>query len=800
MPTLPDLQKCFGCGSCANACPVDAISMEYVDFFLTYRIDAEKCVSCGKCERSCPSLNPMLDNEMVPAFYAFCAQDDIRSVSSSGGMFTALAQYVFDEGGVVCAAAFDEDLRLRHQFAENMEGIDKFRGSKYLQSETGDCYARIKKLLDRDTPVLFVGTPCQVAGLRCYLGKPYERLLTADLLCHGTPSQLFFDGYVDGVSEGRDVADVSFRDKRFGWNWSHIVAKRSDGTEHVGSLKQIRQDPYMLAFNKNLMMRDTCYDCMFCSYPRQGDITIGDLWESAKLDKDSNDKKGTSFVFVNNAKGQQVYSVIEKTAKYSNRIDWPSDQFDKIPNRVKAKTTPSPNRGRFLELLRSRGFAESVEDAMAGMYDIGLPTVLYGNNIGSVLTYWALYNVLTDMGYSVRTFEKPLNAPLKDHAKSKAFVSKWLPSWAVPVRYATVEEMRSLNSICRQFVVGSDQIYLESMSNARSDIFFLQYAAGNKKRMAYASSFGGPGARGSAEYYERLRYYLNKFDKITCREDDGVAFANGTLRLDSEVKLVLDPVFLCDFSHYQDLIDSVPPLDGQSFVSAYVVKPKQHVRTLIDRVASDRGIDDVKCAIHLYDSAKEYPFDTYELFDAFPIERTLRLFHDSDFIVTDSYHGVCFAIMMRKDFLAIPRDFKDRFTTLLKRLGLTDRIIDNNLGNYSTALANTPIDYDSVYDKLDELVQYSRNELVGALTDDSAPRALDDLEMALEYIKKQKESIESLKKAAEQTNAEIETLRAIVKKLEADSKSHEVRIGRFEDRWKKLQQTLMFRMYKKVSR
>ena len=767
-PSLPIESKCYGCGACRCSCPTGALSMRYSENdFLFYEVDEDLCVSCGKCERVCPSLNPSFGNDNLPAFYAFCASDDIRTESSSGGMFTVLAEYIFNKGGVVCAAAFDDNFVLRHQFAYSPEDLPKFRGSKYLQSEMGDTYPRIKEYLVDGTPLLFVGTPCQVAALKNYLGKDYDELVLIDLLCHGTPSQLLFNRYLDEVAQGKQVESVSFRSKRFGWSWSTILTTFADGTEHIGTTRSKNKDPYMVAFNKNLMMRQTCYDCQYCDYPRQGDITIGDLWEYQKFDKNCNDGKGTSFVFLNNARGKAIYQDIETQASYSNQITLKPEQYKTIPNRVRPQTKPHPHRARFIDLSRTMPFSSAARQAMRHHFDIGLPTVLYGANIGNVLTYWALYQVLTDMGYTVRLFEKPLDSSLGDSPEAMQFCRQWLPEWALPRRFPSMLDMRILNDHCDQFLVGSDQVYLEDMSHKRNDIFFLQYVTGTKKKSAYASSFGGPGARGSAKYYDYVKYYLNKFDVVTCREDDGVDFANNTLSLDTEVKYVLDPVFLCSKEHYQKLIDSTPSLCDTQFIGAYVVKPRERMTKLISNAQEALGIRTVKCAVHLYETNKNKDLSQFDCFDSFPVERVLRTIHDSALFVTDSYHGVCFSIIFRKDFIVIPRDFEDRFVSLLSRIGLEGRIIEGDLSNYSDDLLINHIDYDAVYEKLGELIESSSELLRDALTAEKKESRLSDLDVAMDYISNQQKTIKKMNAALKTTNETIARLTEKIERLES---------------------------------
>ncbi len=739
---LPKEGNCSGCSACLNVCPANAIEMKPSSMgFIIPIIEETKCINCGLCTKTCPVLNPNYKNNKQPDFYSFCASDEIRKNSSSGGMFTTLANYVLRKNGYVCGAAFDENFQVKHRIIHSSEELSALQYSKYVQSSVGKCYKEVKKLLLDDNYVLFTGTPCQVAGLYAVLGKDFDKLITADLLCHGVPSQKLFDKYLKDISLSKNIKEVYFRNKKNGWSVTMDIIFE-DGTIYTKKSSGDDADPYLFAFLNNYMMRYICYDCKFNQYPRQGDFTIGDLWHSDKLDPDSNDKKGTSFVFVNNSKGKAIYEKIKDESKYNKLLS--VENYSQIPNRVSPKTIPNANRKRFLELVDSKGFIDALEYCKKKKYDIGLVGVIGNENIGSVLTYYALYNYLTDIGYSVLLIERPLDSPLPVNEKAKAFTDKWIPSYAGPFQYESILDMSKLNEICNQFVVGSDQVYLASMSKARNDCYFLSWVDDYKNKVGYACSFGGPKARGDEFFYQEMAYYLNRFSFLSSRENDGVELINSKLKTDVKARWCIDPVFLCDKKHYLKLINATSVVRTQKYIGAYVVIPRPSIANLIKKTEEHFETLPVELVGNPKDLDNSNYLKKYKARDSFPIGRILETIYNSEFFVTDSFHGVCFAIIFRKDFLVIPRDFVDRFTSLLERIGLMDRILSPNLSDLDDS-SYKKIDYDLVYKKLETLIEESKDSLINSLKQEKSEK-FTDADVLNKKIRKQQSEIADLQK------------------------------------------------------
>ena len=313
LPQLCAPQQCTGCGACDNSCPVGAIAMNFVEGFKYPQIDNDKCIGCLACEKACPILHPVCPptNEK-PIVYAARNKDaEIRRESSSGGAFSALATAVLSQGGCVAGAAYDEEMVVNHVLIDSLEQLPRLRGSKYVQCSINDNYKNVKEKLKQGLVVLFVGTPCQVSGLRSFLKKDYDNLYCCDFICHGVPSPLLFADYLKWLESNYNckISSFNFRSKRSGW----YDALRVVNDKIVAKGKN---DAYFLGFNRNITLRESCFQCPSIGLPRKGDITIADYWgigRKYKYEPMTEIEKGVSLIMVNNEKGGNL---VEQAMSY----------------------------------------------------------------------------------------------------------------------------------------------------------------------------------------------------------------------------------------------------------------------------------------------------------------------------------------------------------------------------------------------------------------------------------------------------------------------------------------------------
>ena len=350
--------RCTGCSACHDICSVNAIEMcEDEVGFLRPHIITDKCVNCGKCVDICPVINRIKENSTKPKIYAARANDNVRRNSSSGGVFSLLAEIIFEKGGCVFGAYFDEDMTLKHGIAYDEHTLEKMRGSKYVQSNMCDIYKAVRNKIKENEWVLFVGTPCQVAALNLFLKNiDTSRLITVDILCHGVPSQKMLKRYIKEKSSGKNTIDIQFRDKEFGWRADYIKIVFDDGTSYV---ENVHSDEYVKGFLKNVILRKCCHNCSFSDFPRQGDISIGDFWGIDTVDMGENDGKGTSIIVSNSEKGKELVEILKKKC-----LSFKEEDVEPLllPNRFKALYKENPNRDRFMrEFAKSESYCAYID-------------------------------------------------------------------------------------------------------------------------------------------------------------------------------------------------------------------------------------------------------------------------------------------------------------------------------------------------------------------------------------------------------------------------------------------------------
>lgn len=352
--------NCCGCAACVSICPTNAISMEPdCDGFMYPIVSDDLCIDCTLCQKVCAFQNKTILNKKPLATYAAINKNkETLKASSSGGAFAAIATLVFKKGGLVFGCAWNSNMETEHIGIDNPADIKKLQGSKYVQSNVGTTYIETRQYLRDERWVLFTGTPCQIAGLKSYLGKDYEKLITVDLICHGVPSAIFFKGYINWLENKNrgTLIGFNFRDKsRYGWGHNAKATwQRSDGVQRDTIIPEWHY--FHQYFMHSHIQRESCYECKFACSDRQGDFTIGDYWGIKKVHPEIDSSSGVSVLLVNSNKGM---GLIEEIGESMELLESWYEKAAKENGTLIRPSTRSSKRDEILKIFREKG-AQSV--------------------------------------------------------------------------------------------------------------------------------------------------------------------------------------------------------------------------------------------------------------------------------------------------------------------------------------------------------------------------------------------------------------------------------------------------------
>lgn len=708
-------KKCTGCSACLNICPKDAIYMgKDAEGFLVPRIDAKKCIHCGLCNKVCPALNgTSKENQYsLPKVYAGWNKDEkVRLKSSSGGVFSVLAEYFLKKKGYVCGASFDEKNKLGHIIISSKKDLEKLRGSKYVQSEIGDIYKRIKKLLENNKWVLFSGTPCQAAGLKNYLGKEYEKLLVLDIICHGVPSPSVFKEYLKEVEEQnkKKISEIKFRDKSLGWKSPQLVLGTEGGENLIK--KVLYDDIYGRGFLTNLYLRPACTDCKYSKWPKISDITLGDFWGIWKYKPELDDNKGTSLIMINNKKGQTIldeikellisleeippeiainnnYPVFISSDKHVNRDDFFNDfsENNKETSKLILKYLDDENQG-----------VNSSEKC------VGLLNFHYENyNFGANLVAYSLQKVIEKLGYKVKVVNYD---PFPEQSVIDKFCSlnfyKFRQNFLRMTKICkTKDDLVKTNKQFDTFITGSDQVWRQLITGENALHYFLDFTLSSKKRISYGASFGNNCWDGDEVTTREAKTLLKNFDFISVREREGLDILSDIFDI-KNATCVLDPTLLLAEEDYEDLVmhSDIKKFD-ENYIAYYFLFDKkggiEHGKKMEEiSMATNCKVINVQGEEAFVVGEKRFVYDSFPNF--------INNIKNSKFVITDSFHGVLFSIIYRKNFVCVGKGSKalSRFENLfsLLEIDVNGRFV-NTLEEIGIEIFSKKINYKMIYRNL----------------------------------------------------------------------------------------------------
>ena len=704
-PNISGVRDCVGCGSCQGKCPTSAISMELnEEGFLYPKVDNSLCTRCGSCLKVCPTQRELSAVPVPNTCYALQAADDVRMKASSGGVFPLLAQAILEDGGYIAGAVFDEDFVVHHIVSNRPEDVRAMQTSKYVQSCTAEVYPGVKRLLDEGKTVLFTGTACQVAGLSAFLGKEYDNLYTMDVVCHGVPSPGVFAHYLEEFKRrGGPITEVNFRKKElFGWRASLYIKTESGQTNLTG-----QSDWYMVCFQSDWILRESCYDCQFKGM-KYSDLTVADFWGIQALEPRFEDGKGSSYLTANTEKGQRLYRRIES---YLKKIE----RFGRESRKVLCAANPSirnsVSKPKFRDLF-FKAWQENpavLSDVLVRAFrtlhfDIGL-VLFWGPNHGNALTNYALYKTLAKK-HSILAIDNVITSP------PERFLVFAKENYICSSDFFPANAPQIIEQCCNTLVVGSDQVWNRQFFPESLKYFQLDFAGDRVRKIAYGASFGAkefvPPAAEYAQLYQR-------FDKIGVREHFGVDVCKKQYGVDAE--FVLDPVFLLDVQEYDALANCSKRNEKEPFIFSYIFFPNKQFmefrREIQKRLGGIKIISTTQANWESRDDLR-HAFEFEHIEGNITVEDWLYYIKNAEFIITDSFHATCFSLFFKKNFAAVPHAVSDRFTTL-SQLGNAGSHISTQLSDEFCSRCLQPLDYASIDQDLERERKRSKKWLDNAL-------------------------------------------------------------------------------------
>lgn len=726
-----------------------------------------------------------------PVFYALRNKNSgERAGSTSGGVFPVLAASFLKQGGVVFGAQYTRNMQVSHTEATKYADILPMRGSKYIQSTIGNTFASVKKHLENSRPVLFTGTPCQLAGLRAFLGGAHPLLTTIDVVCHGVMPRIVAQRYLEALAMHhgftlQEDTHINFRDKTRSWrNYSFTVRNSSTALFSEPARTNVLFQGYV----QNLFLRPACYACRYNTHPRQADISLADFWGSWDYPGCGKEDRGTSLVLINSPAGEHVLHSHKKQFSLYREVN---PEFAMTYNPVLVCPPPMHHqREAFFTALSSgtqistalhtclQDTATATTTATTNTDETGILNLHFSDyNYGAVLVPWAMQQLLGKKGIRARTIDYsvlPRGEPLQ----------LWTAREFYSFRNQHLRMTHSMNtpqmldSISQQFstvITGSDQVWRYWNTEEQIYTYFLGWVPPEKKLIAYAPSFAVPQWEGTTEAARLASNLVKRFDAVSVRELDGVNIIRDVLNAESIQ--VLDPTLLLDSGDYASLYDSFTAPKDHYLALYFLGDEENRIRynPVITAVASTLGLMpiDIKCKPGIFAGK---PCSEYN-----PVGEWLVLLASSNCLVTDSYHGVLFALIHRKNFVYIERTIggNSRLDTILQLTGLQERFINSLNEEVIVQLLKQPIDYNAVYQRLFPHQKRSLDFLYNSMT------ATPDNNIQL---KKMQGEMSLFKYRFSQTQKEIQRLQTLLDR----SITQKIR------RWRKhIRDKNVFRMIKK---
>lgn len=710
---------CSGCSACKNVCPTRAIELKEDDLtgFKLIEIDAEKCVNCGQCIKVCPHETIKLHNLSTQKKYALRSLDEnVLKKSSSGGAFTHITLPLLEQGWKVVGVKWNKEWHAEYAIADTVEEWEKFRKSKYMQADMGDLFPRIREMLDNGEKIVFSGVPCHVSGLLNYLGKEYDNLLTIDLLCGALHSPKIWDEWYE--YEGLDKStfvDIDMRYKCNNGAGNHTIhIEKTNGQVH--DIMTATTPIWSLTYCGRKMAMNVCHECKYRPLDRVSDITISDMHNAKDIAPDFLDKRNNnvSSVLCNTLKGEKIINSLSLNDVQIKEIEG----IVRMPQNFKRR-----NLEKSFKDLNENGitFPKIKEETP---YDIAICGGTFNANFGATLTYYALYRYLELLGNKVIMLP-PFDKEFKGGMLKENVFEKYCD---IAPNYFKSKPV-NFNNLANTFILGSDQMW-----NPKCALYtklglktFLNYIKNNKSKISYSVSTGGkifPGTINDDNKYDEIKRLLSKFDAISCREQDGCDLIKEHCSINADH--TIDPVFLLPTEEYEKLIkESKIELPKGEYGCYYAIGPSEKHLDFFHNLNKKLGIEDVVIGCGQPNNYKNYSVNLPNEKFVNPINAQdwLKYIKNAKYVVTTSFHCVCFCIMFNIPFICL-RDIKNiRINWILGSTNLRDNYLKELDANKAIEIINKPINH---LHYLNNFIEYSKNWLNEKIVIKPNKKGVDD--------------------------------------------------------------------------
>lgn len=728
-------ENCSVCTSCISKCPKNAINISK-KIYNEIKIN-NQCIECKICENNCPGNKNKEKNNPVFKVARVKSYNNINK-STSGGLFGEIARYILRNSGVVYGAVFSENFHsVKHIRCTNITDLNKILKSKYVRSNMNNNYLLAEKDLKKGKTVLFSGTPCQIAGLKCFLRKDYINLITVDIICHGTPSEKIWSKYLKSLETkfGSKAKYVDFRYLNEDNPAKNFLVEFKNGKVYN---EVLYDTTYGRAFFTGLINYSSCANCQFKAFRNYSDITVCDAWGY----ENDNYKHKNSLVMLNTKTGKSIYNKIKN--KLIEFDDFNMEELLRKNYPILFPTDEHYNRNKIEKLSgninKQLSYWQQEKNGLKkDNTGIGIINFHYENyNYGANLVAYSLSEVIKKLGFTpyIIDFDPSKELDAIERYRTIEFLNFRKRYLNMTPKFSNKDDLDILNDYIDMYITGSNQVWRKQITGPNMETYFLDFAKG-KNKISYAASFGTNDFEGTEEEIENCKELLKKFYNISVRESDGQKILLN--RFEQESTVVLDPTLLLKREEYEKIITET--YDEKIDVAVYFVM--DHDNTILNnknfkRLFPNKNIVNIKGDFE--------DIATLNIFKYNSISKWLDGIRKCEYLVTDSYHGVIFGTIFHKKIICIGKKSKclSRFKTLFNNLkGNLESINFSSLDNVKNTEIN--INYEEIDENIERLKEKSILFLQESLGADKVKASIDYEKLFFEnkMLKKQMKELNS---------------------------------------------------------